>query len=395
MAKIQREKPPQHIVAVDTNILWHQDKKYAASPEFDEFWERNRAIIPLDLRIPETVFGELWFQQTTSALKSLEKVSENIQQVSNVADTAYKHRITPQRLKEQVRTKLTKWAKAKNATVSPVPYQQINWQNLINQAIWREPPFTFDPKNSDNEKGFRDALILETLVSIANSQPVQVNVVFICTDYVLRDSAQKRLEHKTNCLFFEGLKDFESYIQLTQEQLTNQFVRQIQNRAREKFFSSRDKTSLYATAKVRSTIEERFRDDISKPELSEKSPLTYGLLGIAPSQSWTPSKEQWWISNPRFNKLEERREFRWISRVTVARLYTATSASPLSTLSDLLEPTPHRLLLLGFDVQWTATVKSDGRFHELQVREITLEDRSFKVPTADELKRWKLDVAET
>jgi hypothetical protein len=71
MPKIRRKPPPQHLVIVDTNILWDKDKKLPVSPAFDAFWGKNSPLLPMTLHVPHVVMGELHFQQTTSALKSL------------------------------------------------------------------------------------------------------------------------------------------------------------------------------------------------------------------------------------------------------------------------------------------------------------------------------------
>ena len=63
MAKITKPSPPEHIVTVDTNILWHDDKGYAVNPEFDEFWQKHSGGFPMKLVIPDVVFGELLYQR--------------------------------------------------------------------------------------------------------------------------------------------------------------------------------------------------------------------------------------------------------------------------------------------------------------------------------------------
>src|SRR5882724_1549453 len=49
--------PPGHVLVVDTNILWLEDKGPAVNPEFDKFWQEQKAQLPLELVIPEVVTG--------------------------------------------------------------------------------------------------------------------------------------------------------------------------------------------------------------------------------------------------------------------------------------------------------------------------------------------------
>lgn len=387
MARIARETPSEHILVVDTNILWHKDKSFPVSPDFDAFLDSHSSSMPLRLVVPEVVFGELWFQQTTSATKTLEKISEQIKEISAVTQAIHGHKITNAKLKSQVHDKLMKWLKGKGGTIAKTPLGEINWAGVVENAVWRLPPFTLDSKNPEMEKGFRDSLILETLADVAKNSETNNNVVFLCNDYLLRTTAADRLKHRKNCLFFESLPDFESYLKLTQEQLTNKFVRAIQAKARSKFYSADDPTCLYSKEDIRKSIQDEFADELSHPEkVASKGLKTFLSLG---GNDWTSMAERWWINSTQFKELVDQREFHWVSRVTVARLFTQEKTTT-GLLSSVLQP-QQQLLLLGFDISWKSTVKSDGRFHDSKVINMNLAESSFEVPTADELKRWKLN----
>ena len=131
----------------------------------------------------------------------------------------------------------------------------IDRRALAQKAIWREPPFTFDPKDKDNEKGFRDALILETVVAICKtSSTADQTVIFLCNDFLLRTSAEARLKGDKKFLAFEFILDFQPYIQLTQQQLTDKFVKSIQAHARTKFFAPNDNNCLFTKEKLGQNI---------------------------------------------------------------------------------------------------------------------------------------------
>ena len=53
MPRVRRTPPPQHIVVVDTNILWDKDKKLSVCIAFDEFWKRNSPLISMTLNVSE------------------------------------------------------------------------------------------------------------------------------------------------------------------------------------------------------------------------------------------------------------------------------------------------------------------------------------------------------
>src|SRR5204863_9201097 len=114
--------------------------------------------------------------------------------------------------------------------VAPVPYDKIDWAKLYADAVWRRPPFVFDPKKAETEKGFRDALILETVVDVVVTDARNVNLVFICADQLLRRTADQSLSRDDRFSAYENVAGFSSYVKLTREQLDNEFIKQILDR---------------------------------------------------------------------------------------------------------------------------------------------------------------------
>jgi hypothetical protein len=117
------------------------------------------------------------------------------------------------------------------------PVEEIDWKKVIQSSVWRTLPFTGDPKNPENEKGFRDAMIRETVSKICAESGNTIIVAFVCGDFALRTAANSRLSDRLNFASYESQEAFESFIDLTRENLTDEFVRAILNRASAKFNS--------------------------------------------------------------------------------------------------------------------------------------------------------------
>jgi hypothetical protein len=235
-----KRKPLPHVVIVDTNILWCKDKVPVASPDFDKFWEAQEKLVEIDLVIPDVVRGELLYQQATSCLKLADRITDAVKEISAISAAHRTHRITKQSIVNQVTRKVDKWIKSKSAVVTPTPIGQIDWKSLCDSAVWRLPPFTADAKNPDTEKGFRDALILETVVDYVTKDVRKVNIAFISNDFLLRTSVAKRLSLDKRFACYADLEEFASYIKLTRESLTNEFIKKIVRRASKKFFNAED-----------------------------------------------------------------------------------------------------------------------------------------------------------
>lgn len=388
MPRIKLESPPLHLVVPDTNILWHEDKKNPVSPAFNEFWKKNAPLIPLKLIISEVVLGELHFQQATSATKLAKTITQQTADLCGVTHSKYDARLDSNKIKKQVGDKLEKWLKSLSGSVSKTPTSAIDWTKLIHDAIWRNEPFTYDPKDRDKEKGFRDAMVLETFVNICNENKGNTNnIIFLCNDYLLKSAAESRLKHNKRVLIFESLNECEAYIKLTQQNLKNKFVQSIQNHARAKFYTQEDLSTIYYRDKIKQFIQEKFASEL----LSEfdASPYSGGLLGSSITYHWSVSDQKWWISATRFDELISPREYHWLSTVTAARFVTGTPIRA-NALSILM--TRQEIQLIQFDIKWKASVKADGRFHDMEVTDIIKANVRQDAATDDSIARWKLQV---
>lgn len=364
MPKVRRKPPPQHLVVVDTNILWDKDKKLPVSPLFDAFWSKNSPLLPMTLHVPQVVLGELHFQQTTSALKALSAISDAYDELSGITASSYTHKCNEAAIRGQVRGKLDRWLKATGGSELPTPVSSIDWSTVVDAAVWRRPPFTFDPKDQKNEKGFRDAVILETVAHTCATLTGDRLVIFVCNDFLLRTTAEARLKSSKKFLAFESLADFESYIQLTQQQFTNDFVKSIQSHARSKFFSKGDPTCIYLKNEIGKRILTDFSADL---EFKDPTKNALNLLAQAIGTGTLASKlvkQRFWIRSTQFAKLEGTREFHWTSRVDVARLFEVEKPGGLL---EITLPLVRRIQVVSFDVRWRSNVKADGRFHDNEV----------------------------
>ena len=387
---IKRDPPSKHLVVVDTNILWDKDKKNAACPDFDRFWKSNLTLIPLELHIPEVVFGELHFQQTTSAQKLSSSISESLVELCGITQSKYVHKVEEHKVKTQVGQKIEKWMKGLGGVVIPTPIESINWSEVVASAIWRNPPFTFDPKDKNNEKGFRDALILETVVSLSQSSAsTGKTVIFLCNDFLLRTEAEKRLKHDKKFLAFESIADFQSYIQLTQQELTEKFVKAIQAHARVKFFKTNDPNCLYSKEKLRERICQQFSEDINASPHSVGTNALSSLLDATIKSTLPKVAERFWINATQFEHLVGDREFNWVSGVTIAQLFEGVSQGVGGLLGTPLQP-EGKIKLINFDIKWKANVKADGRFHDPRVMSIEKRSLTIENSTEETTARWRL-----
>lgn len=387
MTPIKRPSLPRHTVIVDTNVAWHTDKSNVVAPAFQEFLDRMKERIELDLLLPAVVRSELLFQQTTSATKALRRANESFDLMGAVAGRQYTHRVTEDRVRQDVTKRLDVWVSQNRATIMATPVGTIDWNAMVEKAVWRQPPFTFDDKNPSVEKGFRDALILATVVQHCRTE-VDRTVAFICGDYLLRTTAEGELDGDEKVSCYESLAEFESYLGLAEQELTEQFVRAIRSRAKKKFFSPDSDDTLLVRANVLDRVRDQYPDDFATSTVGRI--FSKGLFGEPkPTAEWDPTAgDQVWIGNPRFETLEGAHTYIWKSSVRFVRPYTRKDRVLAVFMNE-----PLKIYIREYDVEWHAKVWADGRFRDMDVRTIERVKGEFRAPTDEETARYGVDTS--
>ncbi|MFA6578143.1 MAG: PIN domain-containing protein [Elusimicrobiota bacterium] len=391
MSKILKAEPLPQAVICDTNILWFEDKAPVANPAFDQFWDAMSKEFDFELYIPEVVREELLFQHYTSCYKLFKATENNLKKISLITAIQHSTRLNADKMKRQVVAKFGKWLRAKRGTILEFPVEKIDWKRLSYDAVWRVPPFVPDAKNPDSEKGFRDALILETVYHFATDEGRQVNIAFLCNDQVLRTAALARLKGDQRFTAYESLKEFETYLRLTKEKFTNEFISKIISKARDRFFAQGDTSCLVArdnlTAKLQADYKDFF-EDVTKSEQAKVQSVGGGVS----STTWSPvGSGGFWITSPEFLRTESGQHYLWKSTMRFMRLYNRQLSGFESLTGDISgSPATEKVLSLPFKVTWSAMVKNDARFHDLKVENISLEGNEFRVPAEEEIKVFRL-----
>ena len=140
--------------------------------------------------------------------------------------------MTEEQIGTEIRQKFDRWIAARDAKVVETPINKIDWNALIQDALWRNPPFV-DKKAE--EKGVRDALILQTTIHQCSQEPRNHPIAFICKDRLLRETAIEELKNDERFTAYELITGFRSYLDLTKEKLEKQFIQAILRRANIKF----------------------------------------------------------------------------------------------------------------------------------------------------------------
>jgi hypothetical protein len=92
----------------------------------------------------------------------------------------------------------------------------------------------------EKEKGFRDALILETFFQVVKNSPLSSIAWLSFQDRLLRETAQARLGPVSNVYLLESIDALKGLIDTPGSAVDEAFIAQLTPRAEQVFFKSGD-----------------------------------------------------------------------------------------------------------------------------------------------------------
>lgn len=289
--------------SLDTNALYTGSASYFLRKEVADLIQKNSNVPDLTIRwiVPEVVRHERQFQMLQEAsqmLPTIERLERLLGHNLNITKEVLNARV-----KEAVDCQVQQHA----IVVQPLNSTGVDWARVILDAAYRKPPFQLGEK----EKGFRDALILETFMQIVGISPTSRSVArlaLVSNDQLLRDAAQARLGTATNVHLLESVDALKGLINTLGSAVDEEFIAAIKQGAGEVFFKLKDESTLYYKASVGSTLQQTLSNAAIKlPDGADKYKV-----------------ENWTINPPRFVKKQGQRIY-WTSRFA-SRLKALKSA---------------------------------------------------------------------
>jgi hypothetical protein len=373
-------------VVADSNALFPKDPTKLVSGKFMAMWDECAKLATLRFIIPEIVRGERLYRLLCTARASLENAKKNFDNLKAVSDSLMPPLPTIGTLRADIEKRFDDWAKTKAAEIISVPYDKINWPHVVNDAIWRHPPFTPAGEGEDTEKGFRDCLILETLAGLVLLNATE-QVVFISGDQLLRDASTARFDSKSFAAY-ENLESFHSFLVATRTQMQEaekQLVQKIIQAAPTAFYSANNPQCVYILFNIYRRILSQHSAELTQLQ----RPLT------ASSEQkcfFTPaSDEKLYIDSTEYEPIiSKNKRWGWKTRIRMVRLFerhTPAKQPPQSEtddgLADYLKRWEASLALIDktlgthlvvriapFDILWTAFPDGVGQFKRLKLSSI-------------------------
>jgi hypothetical protein len=270
-----RSKTALHIV-LDTNALFTEAADRLLATEISEFVLKSFDN-DLNLRwyIPSVVTGERRFQMVERAkrlLPHLDKVERLLGHNLGITEEVLALRVDDV-IKRHIETH----------KLNEVGFHEssVDWQEMVRRSISRMPPFD----EGENEKGFRDAIVLETFCQLASDLPKSLQVcriILLSNDERLVEAAQERMADRNNVTFANDLDAVKTILNALASAITQEAVNELLPRAAQLFFKSEDKKTLYYSAEIGAEIRSQYSQELSQVPQGFNSVTTKSIRIVSP-----------------------------------------------------------------------------------------------------------------
>ncbi|MFZ2025113.1 MAG: PIN domain-containing protein [Microgenomates group bacterium] len=308
-----------YLIIFDTNALFGDPIRSSVLNFIDTYSKNTRFV--LTFAIPEIVKKEL----TKHTLKKFEKALHQYQESAKEIEFLTNHKFRDLHLDQKAAlNRLNRLFKKKNIKILPTPYKKINWEAIVDKAVEYIPPF-----EEGKEKGFKDSLIIETILSHMKKLDKDTYVAFIFIDNVLNEFIKTLTQTHKQLHVYQSTDDFETYLKLQLLDSDKEFIEKIKAEAEFTFSDETNPNALFWKENLRTKIYSTYREIIENPYYANKKALlgatTYGET-LVPIDSG-----RYTIANPTFIERDENSILTWRSSVIFERAYWRSNYIPIHT----------------------------------------------------------------
>ncbi len=288
-----KKRIPKLLVVFDTNVLFTQVASDLVRNDVQRIISENSSHPDLSIAwyLPEVVIGERKYQMLGKAkelLPNMQKLERLLGHKFGVGeDTLELH--VDKAIKENVdKLQLQKCS---------VDTSKIDWGNIIDRSVYREPPF----EPNEKEKGFRDSVIAHSFDQLRKASPATPSVcrlALVSEDQRLREYVSELTNGTGNVRVLKSLDELESLINTLVATIPEEFAIELAKKATKLFFEKQNMKTFYYKENISEKIKEQYSSELSN---------TY-----MPGHLRTDGT--WWISEPIFIKKVRQRIY-WVSNV--------------------------------------------------------------------------------
>src|SRR3989442_815797 len=294
-------------VVLETSVIYNAGGHELVRDEVGKLIKSssNHKDLAITWHLPEIVKNEREHQLRQDALKDL----PTLQRLERVLGSDFG--LSEQTLIERVRERVNDHVKDLKLQILPVDAQGVDWNKIMSDAAFREPPFS--PGKS--EKGFRDALIVEAVGQLIASSPLDCRIAVVSSDKLMTEALVKKSIAAQNVHLLSSIEELKGLINTLVSNVDEAFIEQMKAVAASFFYEPGDRESYI------------YKQEITKRILRDFASL---IFAIPPDQNEV-ERDKTLVSRPRFREKVGDRMF-WVSRIAIRmKAFNESSSSVITT----------------------------------------------------------------
>ncbi len=254
-------------VFFDSNILYTNQAHLLLPSKVIDYIKDHRVIESVEIQwyVPEMVIEERRHQMQLAAESLLPKLHDLEKVIGhNLA-------ISVKILQDRIADKINVTIKENKLNVIQLDTSKVSLAELIARSVKRLPPFETP---GENEKGFRDAIIANTFFQEVGDSPKTQRVcrlVFVSGDPRIREYIQDKTTSCSNVRILESMDDLKSLINAIASEVTEEFLSEISEDAKNFFYDFDKKDGLYKSEKIYEQIKQKYELQLNM--VTENKPL--------------------------------------------------------------------------------------------------------------------------
>jgi hypothetical protein len=244
-SKMSRQTVVNVHIVLDTNCLYTDAADKLIREELSSFILKSLDGEEVNVvwHLPEIVRAERQHQM----MRKAQHLLPHLAKVESLLGHAFG--ITSETLEERVVAAIAREIERHKLVLHDLDVAKVNWVDVILRAVQRRPPF----EPGEKEKGFRDAIVLETFLQLIDGlpkSPQNCRIIMMSGDQLLTDVARERTTERNNVFFTGNIEDVQTLLNTLASTLTQEMVEKILPIASDKFFKRGDETTIYYRDRV-------------------------------------------------------------------------------------------------------------------------------------------------
>ncbi|MEJ2646256.1 MAG: PIN domain-containing protein, partial [Gammaproteobacteria bacterium] len=354
------------LVIPDTNVIWADDSRRPDTLfnlSFTNAWRDLHGRFGSELVIPAIVRDERVFRLAEHARKMLSSSRDGLKYLRDLTGEPLEVDLpSDEYLRAAAQVKFDEQLAAlPNARIEPTPIDTITWGDIVKAAVWRRPPF--DPSR---EKGFRDAIVLETVKQIVASNR-HSDIAFLVQDNLLRKTADDFGKKHRHFATYKSIEDFNKFASAVSERFPPDVLHKLTERAGTFFFDGDSHSTLWDKEELFDRLLEKFQHRIAEPPANV---FVGGLFGLGSRwldkeavHEFNDASLEFTVGRTELMGVIADNEFHWRTNVLLITEHYRKPAGLLSNPDERISFTR----FTEVSVEWATNVTDTLDFHEPRI----------------------------